>query len=235
MLDITLPAVAVVGIANLIHFVPQSKTDRDVTPIISNVHVTLEILTDDNVRVTAVATDRYMVGRYITELPSDVVRIEGDDVDGGTSFLLGHDMLKDLKPKRYEPEFRITVEEQGSREHNTGQYLVSLTTIKGAARSTSGLVSGGNYPPVARLIPGAEGSNIEGADLADTYSLNVAYIGRIAKMVDPTLGRVNALDAAWTVTGTKSEHPTKPGPVVWQKSFGPHEYTVLLQPNLIVR
>lgn len=240
MTTITLPAFTLVGIANLVHFTPALKTERDRTPILATVQVTLQSTpggdgsSTDTITLTATATDRYMVGHYSVQIPAATVGIETAELaDTGVSVLLPIDLLKELKPKTSDDaDWIITFTPERA---STAQYAPGMVTVSNGTRSLSAVVIGGNYPPVARLLPGVDGSRTDVADLSPQYRLSAPFTARLAKVVAPGSSRYEKDDAGWTLQGTAARDYTtsKSQPVLWSRSFGERGDVVVLQQPLL--
>ncbi len=232
---ITLPATVLAGIAQLAVFTPQKKSDADMTPIIAQVEVTLTAGTDeDRLDLTAIATDRYVVGEYRTTV--DTEALSALSTGESFSFLIPAATLKSLKlggtDVRFSADWTITIDAVDRTEHYSAQYTEATVTIQGPLRSVVGHASGGNYPRVNRLMP-APGADLE--PLSPVYALNVANIARIATVRDPQgLKTPTADESAWKLHGTGTTASGKPMPVLWTHDYGNgHAYRVLQQPNLI--
>lgn len=234
---VTIPNAALVGIANLVHFTPRKKSDRDITPILGMVQVTVHTenntgSSEDLIRVTAVSTDRYMVGRYTTTYAADVVGIDAAAAtDKPVTFLIPQDVLAELKVKPGAgPNWIVTVEISDAAIDLGIKTPATTVTVHNGIVSRTGTTPATNYPAVDRLIPADEDGYAD--TLAPTYRLNVDYIARICKVIDPRGGKRVADDAIWDVRSIKpsAEQYADRTPVVWLQVFGDHAYTVLLQP-----
>lgn len=247
MTTISLHRSHLAGIVNLAAFTPTDKLDA--AGILGTVQVTLEDVTatgyatnEYRVRLTAIATDRYMVGEYVTEftaenLPHNEARELLDVIaDGPFSFLLSAELLRSVKLAAADFRFPVrdwTITLDDSADQGTAEYGTRRVTISNGVRSITADVQGGNFPSVGRILPTEPPEDLQ---LAPVYALSVTRISRIAAVRPPTSWSKPADDlAVWRLTGTPSPNPSRPGPVIWTKTFDDtHAYRVLLQPNLIV-
>jgi hypothetical protein len=121
------------SLASLRAATPQGVTDRQVTPVITAVQLTVDHLT-----VTAVATDRYLLAEVTFELGSPC------DAPRTTAQLLDTSLVEAYKYAKARKAYAIEV---FCDDSGTGAWTVE---IDGA---TMPLVTvAGNYPPIARLL-----------------------------------------------------------------------------------
>jgi len=189
----------------------------DVTPVICTVRVTDR---------TFIATDRYSIGEWThTPEASDTA----DSTPASDLVLLiprsAAEWLAKQSPKvlGFGPRDTILLESGlvvvFARDSITIQWETSGTVLA----VTRFAEVGGNFPPVARLLSGA----VAAEDAPSAISLKPAFVEKFTKGAAKTLER----EAALTMRFTKTESPSKPGPVIFEFA----QFRGLLQPNLMLR
>ena len=231
--SITFPFSEAVAAFNAV--APHSADKREVTPIITGVHITPE--------GSLVATDRYTVGCYKPAYESNDFfrpRLEGDDFQGAT-----------LPPEavKWVTAMRATKLAMGARAES--QYGVRLVFNSDAQTVKLALIRGivwqnyddhedaensveqqaqfdllkGNFPPVERLFPNDGTKFGAGSPLSLNMNL-LARIGVATKWLDARGSGCARFQ--FTVT----DNPNKPGPVY--VTVG-DRLQALVQPNLLLR
>lgn len=194
----TVPASAMHAAASLTVFAARGK-DATMTPILGGVAVSVAGGT-----FLAVATDRYMVGEYRTELEHDA--------DELPAVLIPSELLTTFAKQA--PRFGVV-----TITNDDG-----LLTIEHASGAIRGAAVKGNIPPVSRLFP------TETHPLPATTTLNMDALAVVAKVkhpegVKPLLPRNNV----WTFSGSGD---TDRSPILIERTFGAeHAFRVLIQPN----
>ena len=190
-------------------------TRNPITPILGAIQLTVTPST-----VTAVATDRYMIaeltfplGETVHTLPADGVTLVIDSVHlvslskDKTGFAFTFD-----QPEEARERYPITAE---------GEWFGIVKTFPSLT---------GNFPSVGRLF-----AKETPDDLPNGTLLNMALLGRVAKLILP--GEKSAAAAAkelWEIS-CKVTEGHKPAPVQLTRSSGTAAYRVLVQSNMRTR
>ena len=152
-----LNASQIAAIARLHAATPATKHERDMTPVLTAVH--LHVTPE---RITATATDRYIVAEHTFPLEDPTHTVPGD----GAIVQLASTDWREIAKRKTAAQF--TWNEDGGTV--TIQYVDGMTQPLAQVQ--------GNYPPVARIFsdPSALGDVQQGA------TLNLAYLARLAKI-----------------------------------------------------
>lgn len=153
MFTITLTPAQTAAIASLHAATPQAKTDRDVTPILTAIHVTV---TGDT--LTATATDRYMVVESAFPIGDGAATI-GEE----RSFMLNSKDWQSIA--KLKTPVTLTIDDD------------STVTVAHASGTLNLLQVQGNFPRVQRIFSDGQG------DLAQGTGLDLAKLARLAKIV----------------------------------------------------
>lgn len=194
-----------IAIASLVN----AGTRDPYPPILGGIQLTVTPST-----VTATATDRYVAA----ELSFPLGETEHTIPDEGVSIVIDSPNLVALAKEKCGFTFTFTQDE--------GAYPITAEgDANGVVRTFPNLA--GNFPPVARLF-------YEDAtdDLPNGIVLNLAYLGRLSKLLLP--GEKTAAAAGknpWTMSYRNSH---KHAPVMLTRENGMGSYRALIQPNLKV-
>lgn len=196
----------IASIATLHNCTPAGKYERDVTPILTAILVTVE-----GNKLTATATDRYIVGEIGFEL-DDFYTAEPITIQ-----LSSNDWQTIAKLKS---SADITLED-------------ATVTVRAGHTEMRLIQVGGNFPPVSRLFP--EEHETEGLPVV---ALNLDFLTRIAKLRTPYgIGEgTRSKGQPWKFQA-KPTDSGKPGPVLLTQgkyATGSDTVRVLIQPNLIL-
>lgn len=161
-----LDANQIAAIASLHAATPPARTDRDMTPIIAAIMVTVTPAT-----VSAIATDRYMVAALDFPLGETAHTIAAKSP---LSFLIPSTEWQRIAKLKSPADF--TLSDTDANPDVTVEYVGGSITVAQTV---------GNFPPVQRLIPATTDSFA-----ADTL-LNVALLARMAKFVTPSNAAVS--------------------------------------------
>lgn len=231
--SITFPFSEAVAAFNAV--APHTADKREVTPIITGIHITSE--------GNLVATDRYTVGCYKPAYDSkDFMRprLEGDDFAGATlppeavKWVTAMRATKLAMGARAESQYGIrfvfdsdalTVKLaliRGIDWQNYDDHVDAENSVEQQAQFT---LLKGNFPPVERLFP-TEDTKF-GSDRPLNLNMNLmARIGVATKWLDARGSGCARFQ--FTVT----ENPNKPGPVYITVG---DRFQALVQPNLLLR
>lgn len=197
------------ALASLRNATAQAKHDRDMTAILTAVDV--DITADGE--VTAIATDRYMVGEVTFtahEHTGPVLHAQILD----TALVDAAKIMKQQKQG-----LANLIDTDGTLSLVFGGLTVPLPTVPG------------NYPPVGRLLPDGEGY-----DLPANVRLDLGRVARVGKITgDVDYGG----EVAFDITSGVEPKPgiandvtvNKRGPVLFRREG----VRALVQPNMIVR
>jgi hypothetical protein len=206
--------------------VAQHASKDNATPIITMVKVCPRFF---------VATNRYTVGRWEHNTEAEVgpVTAEGVLVNDPDAVVLIPRKAAEWLAKQTPKVLGVT----DPRLVAGSSYVVVFTpesvTIKWAGPEGEVLavtrfeVVTGNFPPVERLIPEVT-AEYAPEDILPVVSLNPAHLEMFIRGAKRTLYR----EAPMRFRLTKTENPSKPGPVVI--TFA-DRFVGLLQPNLLTR
>lgn len=197
--------IAIASLAN-------AGTRDSYTPILGGIQLTVTPS-----KVTATATDRYVVA----ELSFPLGKTEHTIPDEGIGIVIDSPNLVALAKEKCGFTFTFTQDE--------GSYPITAEgDAYGIVRTFPSMA--GNFPPAARLF-------YEDAtdDLPNGIVLNLAYLGRLSKLILP--GEKSAAAAGknpWTMSYHNSQSH-KHAPVMLTRENGMGSYRALIQPNLKVR
>ena len=185
----------------------------DVTPVIESVRVTAH---------TFLATDRFSVGEW-THTPET-----SDTATSDVAVLIPRSAAEWLakqgaKGLGFGPRDTLLLESGlvvvFARDSITIQWAESGQVLA----VTRFAEVKGNFPPVERILAGA----VAAEDAPSAISLKPAFVEKFTKGAAKTLER----EGAFTMRFTKTENPSKPGPVIFEFA----QFRGLLQPNLILK
>lgn len=149
----------IAAIARMHAATPATKMERQRTPVLTavHVHVTPE-------RITATATDRYIVAEHSFPLEDPTHTVPDD----GVVIQLPSTDWRDIAKRKTAAHFHIAYDEDGG--------TVTVEYVDGMVQPLAQVQ--GNYPPVARIFsePSALG------DVQQDTALNLAYLARLAKI-----------------------------------------------------
>lgn len=216
---VTLSLSEIESLATLHHATPPAKSDRDATPILAAVQLT--IAAD---RLTALATDRYMVAELTIPLTVDHA-VTGEpftlQINSADLVELAKRVKRATGVRRDIPcaEFTITDD-----SYTINVYGQNLGEFRPAA---------GNFPPVARFF------DVDKI-LSDSpnVSLDPAKLARVGKVLTPhETGMKPAERASLSLTLEFTVQNDRPGPMLITRATKAteHGFRALLQPVNVFR
>lgn len=196
----------IASIATLHNCTPVGKYERESTPILTAISVTVE-----GNKLTAIATDRYIVGEIGFEL---------DDFYATEPFTIQLSSTDWQTVAKLKSSADITVEG-------------ATVTVQAGHTEMRLIQVSGNFPPVARLLP--EDHETEGLPVV---ALNLDFLTRIAKLRTPfgISEGTRCKGQPWKFQA-KPTDSGKPGPVLLtqgKRATGSDTVRALIQPNLIL-
>jgi len=211
----TLTPEAVRAIANVLVFAA-TKKDAQMTPILGGVAVRVE---DDT--LTAVSTDRYMVGRAIVTLPHD---------GNMPQTMLPAEFVVALSKTTGTVELEVS-EPAGSGDAAHRPFGTVTLTATHSGGTIMGTAIPGNIPPVGRLIPELDAI----AELDGNPVLDIAKLAKVAKLKHsrntPMTWRFGTVAPT-----TRDSARTGCEPVVMTfPEYDSTSYVVMLQPSIPLR
>lgn len=211
MSTFTLDNATVQSIATLHHATPVSKSDRETTPILTAVQLTVTPST-----WSAIATDRYVVAQLTGDMGDHVHTLteEPFTVQIASTDLV--DLAKRVKTSRAPVLFTVS---DDSTEIECNDYSTRVTY-----RTVSG-----NYPTVARLFPD---NPPETVDNFAGYNLNPHKIMQIAKVQPTNMNARDMKNAPLLMRTVDSERGSKSPVLITRPRV--NGFRALIQPNLIL-
>ena len=220
MTTFTLSHAQIAAIASVGAATPVSTSDRQITPILAAVQITV---TPE--RVTAVATDRYIVTELSFPLGDTAHTLEPDsahvimlDSKDLASIVKNATVSRSTRADRAFFTFTTSDDAENGNvtvAHDYGQLIGEYRQIVG------------NYPPVARLFP----EDVE--PLTDMPHVNPAYFTRATKAHTP--GETSTKERGgimWQIAAAGTTHATKSGPILLTARVGAdYRLRSLMQPS----
>jgi hypothetical protein len=176
---------------------------RDANRVLTEIKVTVK-----DGQLTAVATDRYTVARFIDE-------VVAPDMEFRITSLMAKWITDNLKVKGYSPELTLEPGEIGS----------VTASLEDGARNFTDSVSNWKFPEVEKLF-----TEWEAAATIPALSLRAEFLGKLEKL------KANGQKAeVWRFEpGANKFNGNKPGPVKATALKVDSKLTALIQPNLLV-
>jgi hypothetical protein len=202
MITVTIEASDAVSIASLINLSDPKTLGLDSVFVSSS-----------TTRTVAIATDRYVLGRYTAEEPATLSGL----IDWKLTANACKFITANVKPiNKWHTPTPLTVEinpENNSFTINTGQTTFSDTWTLGPHRTTS--------ENLGRLV-----DDWKPAELALPNQLAIKFLVKLSKLVNG----FSKIDKYVFQIGANDRNPSKPGPIMASANGG---WEVLIQPNLM--
>lgn len=175
---------------------------RDANRVLTEIKVTVK-----DGQLTAVATDRYTVARFIDE-------VVAPDMEFRITSLMAKWITDNLKVKGYSPELTLEPGEIGS----------VTASLEDGARNFTDSVSNWKYPEVEKLF-----AEWQAASNLTAVSLKAEFLGKLEKL------KANGQKAeVWKFEpGLAPNYSSKPGPMFATAMKAEGKLTALIQPNLL--